>query len=83
MIKRFLSLEWKQFTRASYFQKGLAIKILLIFAALYFGGAAIFLGIGLFFILKEALPDVNPIISVNNFLIYWFLFEIIIRYFMQ
>lgn len=83
MIKRFLSLEWKQFTRASYFQKGLAIKILLFLAALYFGGIAIFMGIGLFFIIKEAIPDIDPIVSVNNFLIYWFLFEMLIRYFLQ
>ena len=83
MIKRFLSLEWKQFSRASYFQKGIAIKILLFFAAIYFGGAAIFLGIGVFFVLKEVLPDVDPIITINNFLIYWFLFDLVIRFFMQ
>ncbi|MCB0445370.1 MAG: hypothetical protein KDC68_06930, partial [Gelidibacter sp.] len=83
MIKHFLNLEWKQFIRASYFQKGLAIKILLIFAALYFGGIAIFAGIGLFFILKKALPNVDPIVSVNNFVIYWFLFQMVIRYFIQ
>jgi hypothetical protein len=83
MIKRFLSLEWKQFSRASYFQKGIAIKILLVFAAIYFGGAAIFLGIGVFFILRKAIPDIDPIISINNFLIYWFLFDLIIRFFMQ
>ena len=83
MIKRFLSLEWKQFTRASYFQKGLAIKILLILAALYFGGIALILGIGLFFIIKEAVPNTDPIHVVNNYLIYWVLFEMLIRYFMQ
>ena len=33
--------------------------------------------------MKKALPDVDPIVSVNNFIIYWFLFEILIRYFMQ
>ncbi|MFH4963777.1 DUF5687 family protein [Gaetbulibacter sp. M235] len=83
MIKRFLSLEWKQFSRASYFQKGIAIKILLFFAAIYFGGAAIFLGIGMFFILRKAVPDVDPIITINNFLVYWFLFDLVIRFFMQ
>ncbi|MCF8274491.1 MAG: DUF5687 family protein [Flavobacteriaceae bacterium] len=83
MIKRFLSLEWKQFTRASYFQKGIAIKILLFFAAIYFGGAAIFLGIGMFFILRKAVPEIDPIITMNNFLIYWFLFDLVIRFFMQ
>ncbi len=83
MISRFLSLEWKQFSRASYFQKGLAIKILLFFAVIYFGGAAIMMGGGLFFILKKIFPAVDPIIIVNNFLIYWFLFDLAIRFFMQ
>ena len=83
MIARFLSLEWKQFSRASYFQKGVAIKILLAFAAVYFGGAALFLGGSLFFILKKTLPNIDPIVMVNNFLIYWFLFDLVIRFFLQ
>lgn len=83
MIKRFISLEWKQFFRASYFQKGIAIKILLVLAALYFGGAALMLGVGLFFIAKKALPGIDPIVTVNNFIIYWFLFEMVFRFFMQ
>ncbi len=83
MIKRFLSLEWKQFSRASYFQKGIAIKILLFLAALYFGGIAVLLGVGIFFILKKVVPNVDPIETVNNFLIYWVLFDLLIRFFMQ
>lgn len=83
MVKRFLTLEWKQFLRASYFQKGIAIKILLIFGALYFGGSAIMLGIGMFFIIKEAFPDTDPIVIVNNFIILWFLFDMVLRFFMQ
>lgn len=53
-IRNFVSLEWKQFSRSSYFQKGLAIKILLAFGALYFLAMAIFLGIGVVFGLEEA-----------------------------
>lgn len=83
MIKWFLSLEWKQFSRASYFQKGIAIKILLFLAALYFGGIAVLLGVGLFFVLKKAVPEIDPIETVNNFLIYWVLFDLVIRFFMQ
>ena len=83
MIKQFISLEWKQFFRASYFQKGVAIKILLILGALYFGGIAILLGGGMFFIFKKTIPDIDPIVSVNNFIVYWMLFELIIRFFMQ
>lgn len=83
MIKRFLSLEWKQFTRASYFQKGLAIKILMFFAVLYFGGMAIFMGGVMFFILKKTIPEADPIETVNNFMIYWVLVNLVIRFFMQ
>ncbi len=83
MIKHFLSLEWKQFKRASYFQKGVAIKILLFLAVLYFGGIAIFMGGAMFFILKEAMPEIDPIVIVNNYLIYWIFFELMTRFFMQ
>ncbi len=83
MIKRFLSLEWKQFTRASYFQKGLAIKILLFFGVVFFSFYAIGAGIGLYFGLKKFFPEIDPIVMVNNYLIYWILFELLIRYFMQ
>ena len=83
MISRFLSLEWKQFSRASYFQKGLAIKILLFFAVIYFGGAAILMGGSMYFIIKKTIPTIDPIIIVNNFLVYWFLFDLVLRFFMQ
>lgn len=83
MVKKFLSLQWKEFFRSSAFQKGIAIKILLVLAALYFGGIALFLGIGLFFIVKKLIPGVDPIVTVNNFIIFWFMFDLAIRYFMQ
>ena len=83
MIKNFLNFEWKQFARSSYFQKGIAIKILLALAVLYFGGIALLVGAGLFFILKKALPETDPIIIVNNFLIFWFIFDLALRFFMQ
>ena len=83
MIKRFLSLEWKQFTRASYFQKGLAIKILLFFAVIYFGGVALIIGGSMFFLLKKVFTEADTIVIVNNYLIYWILFDLMIRYFMQ
>lgn len=83
MVKKFLSLQWKEFFRSSAFQKGIAIKILLGLAALYFGGIALFAGIGLFFIAKKIFPAVDPVETVNNFIIFWFMLDLIIRYFMQ
>lgn len=81
--KQFLSLEWKQFRRSSFFEKGLAIKILMILAALYFAGLAILGGIGVFFIFKKALPDQDPFVLINNYMIYWVLGDLALRYFMQ
>lgn len=83
MIKRFISLEWKQFTRSSYFEKGIAIKILLVLGAFYFGGSALLLGIGAFFIIQKALPESDPLVIVNNFLIFWVLIDLSVRFFMQ
>jgi len=83
MIKNFLNFEWKQFSRSSYFQKGIGIKILLALAVIYFGGIALLVGVGLFFILKKELPETDPIILVNNFLIFWFIFDLVLRFFMQ
>ena len=83
MFKRFLSLEWKQFSRSSYFQKGLAIKILLILAALYFIVSFGVLGVAAFFIIENTFPNEDPIVMVSNYLIFWFLIDLGFRFFMQ
>lgn len=81
--KRFLSLEWKQFRRSSFFEKGLAIKILMVLGALYFASIAVLAGVGVFFIFKKAVPDQDPFTLINNYMIYWVLGDLALRYFMQ
>jgi len=83
MFKRFVSLEWKQFSRSSYFQKGIAIKILLFLAALYFIGCFLALGIGAFFLIEKGFPEKDPINIVNNYIVYWFLGDMVFRFFLQ
>ncbi|SHI66377.1 hypothetical protein SAMN04488096_103232 [Mesonia phycicola] len=83
MFKRFVSLEWKQFSRSSYFQKGIAIKILLGLAALWMIASALVLGVAAFFGIQKVMPDKDPITVVNNFVIYWFLADVAFRYFLQ
>ncbi|NQW37065.1 MAG: hypothetical protein HQ471_08675 [Flavobacteriales bacterium] len=83
MISRFLSLEWKQFKRSASFDKKIAIKILMGFVVLYFATAAIALGAGVYFIIKESAPQADPLVLINNFLIYYFLIDLAIRFFMQ
>lgn len=83
MIKHFIKLEWKQFFRSANFGKSIAIKIFMGFMALYLAGIFLFLGVFLHKALKKFFPELDPIVVVNNYLIYWILFELVFRYFMQ
>jgi hypothetical protein len=45
MFTRFLKLEWKKYFRSSYWQKGIALKIIMGFFALYMMVSFLALGI--------------------------------------
>ncbi len=83
MFSRFLNFEWKQFSRSAHFQKGIAIKILLAFVALYFIVSFLSLGVFSYFIIEEMQPGKDPLVVVNNYLIFWFLADLAIRFFMH
>jgi len=83
MITYFLSLEWKQFKRAASFEKKIVIKILMAFFILYFTAIAISIGASIFFILKKTIPNTDPLVLINNFLIYYLLADLSIRFFIQ
>ncbi len=83
MIMHFLKLEWKQFFRSSHWQKGIAIKIVMAFAALYFIVVFLAIGVGGYFILKKQFPEQDPLQIVNSYLLYALLGDLIFRYFMQ
>ena len=78
MIKQFLKLEWKGFFRKASFQTNLALKILMIFGALmlvlYLGMA----GVGVYFILED--QGFPPFVTVNKFMIYYVIGDLILRY---
>src|SRR5690606_20822240 len=82
-IKHFLNLEWKQYFRSSYWQKSIFLNILLVFFALYFVVMFLITGLALYPILKDAFPDQEPLIIVNNYLFYWFLADLLMRFFFQ
>ncbi len=82
-IADFFRLEWLQFKRAAYFQKSLAVKILIGFLVLYFGGTAVLLGGVIYFIAKKSAPDVDPLVTVNNLLVIWVAVDLLLRYFLQ
>lgn len=81
MIKKFLMLEWKAFFRSASFAKNLAIKILMVFGAIYFSLVFIFMGVFAFYGLEELFPD--PMVIINKYLIYYFIFDLIIRLLLQ
>jgi hypothetical protein len=81
MILKFLYLEWKSFVRSASFGANLAIKILMGFVAAYFILVFLALGILAFYILKKLHFD--PIVTINKFMIYYLLFDLIIRLLLQ
>ncbi len=83
MIKHFVNLEWKQYFRSSYWQKNLALNILLVLFALYFVVMFIGLGFGLLFILRKTFPNQDPFILLNQSIFYWIMADLMMRFFLQ
>jgi hypothetical protein len=81
MFKRFIYLEWKAFTRSASFATNLGLKILMFFLIAYFSIIFLALGIGAFYILKKM--NLDPLVTVNKFLIYYLLMDLIIRLLLQ
>ncbi|WP_055444081.1 DUF5687 family protein [Lacinutrix himadriensis] len=83
MIKRFLDLEWKQFTRSASFGKSVALKIVMAFFALYFVAMFLIMGIAMYPLLKKVFPESDPLIMFNGFIFFWILGDLVIRFFFQ
>jgi hypothetical protein len=82
MFKHFIKLEWKAFFRSASFGANLVIKILMGLAALYFMAIFILAGVLVFKGLKEE-AHLEPLITVNKYLIYYLVVDLVIRYFFQ
>lgn len=83
MFKHFLRLQWKSFFRSSSLGKSLGIKILMGFMAVYFLGLLAVLGGILFFVFEKQFPDSDPVFILSQYLLFWVLGELFLRYFMQ
>ncbi len=81
MLKHFLSLEWKSFFRSAALGTNIIIQIFKVLMALYF--IAMFTIMG--FAIYPALEDMGlePMATVNKFLIYYLFFDLVLRYFVQ
>jgi len=82
MLKQFISLEWKSFFRSASFKVNLALKILMIFGALYFIVAFAAMGAFSYFIIEEKM-DQDPLLVVNKFFIFYLVADLVMRYFLQ
>lgn len=82
MFKHFIKLEWKSFFRSASFATNLALKIVMGFMAIYFMVIFVAAGVGVFFLLKEEF-HLEPLATVNKYLIYYLVGDLVIRYFFQ
>lgn len=81
MFAKFIYLEWKYFTRSASFASNLALKILMGLLVLYFTFLFLALGVGAFYILKKM--QLDPLVTINKFLIYYFVMDLIVRLLLQ
>jgi hypothetical protein len=81
MFKHFIILEWKSFFRSASFGTNLIVKIFMALLALYFMAIFLVLGFSIFPLLEES--GLNPFTTVNKYLIYYFIFDLAIRFFIQ
>ena len=64
MMRRFLSLEWKSFSRSAAFQTNLALKILMAVGALYFMVCFLILALAVYPLLAE--EGYNLVQTINT-----------------
>ena len=79
----FTSLGWKKLWRSPYWKKSIIVNILLGFFALYILVCFVILGSVVYPLLEELNPNVSPFESLNNFLPYIIMGDLVFRYFMQ
>ncbi|RTE54890.1 hypothetical protein EHW67_06930 [Arenibacter aquaticus] len=82
MLKHFLRLEWKSFFRSASFKANMAIKIAMIFAAIYFMLVFLGLGIGAYYFIEQNNWG-DPLQLVNKFLVYYVVADLYLRYMLQ
>ena len=78
-----IKLAKKKFFRAPQWEFKLGVKILLGLLILYFLVLFLLFGMGLFHFIEKKLPGTDPILVLNQGLVYYFGTDLLIRYFFQ
>lgn len=83
MFKRFISLQWKAFTRSASFGKSVGVKLFMGFIAFILLVELAAFGGFLYDILRGQFPTQDPMWVLSHYVVYWILAELFFRYFMQ
>lgn len=83
MIYTLLQHQWKSFWRSRSAGRNVAMQIFIGFIVLYLAATAIFIGFSLDKILLEAFPGKDVIPVFLGFILYYYAFDIIIRFILQ
>lgn len=81
MFRLFAGLEWKAFFRSKAFLTNLFLKIMMGLGALYFIVCFTILGVGAYFLLEES--GLEPLKTVDRFLLYFLAGDLSLRFFLQ
>lgn len=81
MFRHFIRLEWKAFFRSAGMGANIAMKILMGFLALYFMVIFVVMGVGAYLGIQKA--GLDPIATVNKYLIYYLVLDLVVRFFFQ
>lgn len=79
MLKVFLNHQWKSFWRSRNRGGSIASQVVLGFFMLYFLGVALFLGLGMPFLLGHVFKGQDAIKSFNEIILYYFAFDFLMR----
>lgn len=83
MFRKLLSLDLLSRIRSPFWQKSIGINIVLILLGLYLMLNFLALGFFLDKILMSIYPDADPLQVFNRFLLYYLVFDLVMRFFMQ
>lgn len=83
MFRKLLSLDLLSRIRSPFWQKSIGINIVLILLALYLMLTFLALGFVLDKLIESIYPDADPLQVFNRFLLYYLIFDLIMRFFMQ
>tara|TARA_R110001599_G_scaffold113697_4_gene279051 strand:+ start:876 stop:2348 length:1473 start_codon:yes stop_codon:yes gene_type:complete len=83
MISQLISHIWKKESRSPVWAKSVLTNVFLGFAALMMLAYVLIAGVAMDKLVREFFPDNDPLVFVNGFILYYFLVEFMLRFFLQ